>query len=137
MESVQINPIGNFDSWESSKLLELRQHQISECLGQKVLFENANIRLWEVVLLTNERLPFRKSNRDCCWICMTNALAISRIENGQINLMRLKKGDTTYWQSENEQTIFDLENIGEEILVFHIMEFREIENTREPYKNKL
>ncbi|NHF58088.1 hypothetical protein FK220_001960 [Flavobacteriaceae bacterium TP-CH-4] len=126
MECVEINPAGNFDSWESTKLWELQKKPISDSLGQKLLFENGNVRVWEVVLLPNERLPFRKSNADCCWISMTRGLAISRANNGKITLIRLKKGDTTFWQSENDPTIFDLENIGEQLLLFHIMEFKSV-----------
>ena len=124
MECVEINPSGNFDAWEPSKLSELRKNEICDLLGQKLLFENTNLRVWEVVLLPNERLPFRKSNMDCCWVSMTAGLAISRSDNGKINLIRFAKGDSSFWESENDHTIFDLENIGEKLLLFHIMEFK-------------
>ncbi len=132
MECVEINPIGNFDTWESTKLLELQKNEVSNCLGQKLLFENNNVRVWEVVLLPNERLPFRKSNADCCWVSMSMGMAISRVDNGKITLMRLKKGDTTYWESENDPSIFDLENIGEQVLLFHIMEFKPVGTMKNP-----
>ncbi len=125
MECVEINPIGNFDSWEPSKLEELEKNQISESLGQHLLLENANIRVWKVLLFPNERLPFRRSNTDSCWVSMVDGLAITRWDNGKITLLRFKKGDSIFWEPENKHTAFDLENIGEEPSLFHIMEFKE------------
>ncbi len=134
MECIEINAEGNFDTWESDKLLELQKNQIGECLGQNLLFENDNVRVWEVILMPRERLPFRKSNTDCCWVSLTKGLAISRLANGRITLIRLKKGDSTFWQSENDHTIFDIENIGENLLLFHISEFKPAGTKNNPLK---
>ncbi len=60
LKYVAINDIGNFNTWNPSHLKELKENEISTNLGQKVLFENEYLRIWEVVLLPKERLPFRK-----------------------------------------------------------------------------
>lgn len=124
MNSLEINASGNFESWSPSKIKELKDKKISHNLGQNLLFENENIRLWEVVLLPNERLPFRKINMDYSWVALTTGLAISRYADGKIILIRIEKGDSAFLKCKEETYIYDLENKGNDILFFHLTEFK-------------
>ena len=124
MKCVELNPSGNFDSWEPSKILELQRKKIDDRLGQKLLFENDKIKVWEVVLFPGERLPFRKINGNYSFTSMTEGLAISRYATGKINLVRIKKGDSMFIKHEGQAAIYDFENIGENILFLHVMEFK-------------
>ena len=124
MNSLEINAPGNFESWNPSKIKELKDKKISNDLGQNLVFENENIRLWEVVLLPNERLPFRKINMDYSWVALTTGLAISRYADGKIILMRIEKGDSAFLKCKEKTYIYDLENKGNDILFFHLTEFK-------------
>lgn len=124
MKCIELNPIGNFDSWEPSKLQELRKKDIEGRLGQKLLFENDTIRVWEVVLFPGERLPFRKISGNYNFTSITKGLAISRYANGKISLVRIHKGDSMFVKHEGQESIYDFENIGENILFLHAMEFK-------------
>ncbi len=124
MKCIELNPSGNFDSWEPSKLLELQRNKIDGRLGQKLLFENDTIKVWEVVLLPGERLPFRKISGNYNFMSMTEGIAISRYANGKITLVRIKKGDSMFINHEGQEVIYDFENIGENILFLHAMEFK-------------
>lgn len=129
MTCTEINPVGNYEPWETSKLHELERNEITDCLGQKLLFENDNIRVWEVVLFPKERLPFRKINRNYSFVSMIDGLAITRNANGKISLLRLKKGVSEFMPMEGAQAVYDLENIGENLLFIHLMEFKPIIET--------
>ncbi|WP_411031603.1 hypothetical protein [Spongiimicrobium sp. 3-5] len=124
MKCVELNPKGNFDPWESSKVQELKEQQVSKSLGQKLLFENENMLVWEVVLFPQERLPFRKQSTNYCWVSHTNGLVISRRGDGKINMIHLKKGDSQFFKAEDTNYISDLENIGENLIFINIMEFK-------------
>ncbi|MGB7395558.1 MAG: hypothetical protein WA913_14305 [Pricia sp.] len=124
MKCVELNSKGNFDTWKPSKVEELRSMKIRECLGQKLLFENDLIRVWEAVLFPGERLPFRKVTGDFSFTSITEGLAISRCADGTITLVRINKGDSTFIKSAGRELIHDLENIGENILFLHAMEFK-------------
>lgn len=124
MKCIELNPAGSFDTWDPAKLEELKQKQIGEALGQNLLFENENIRVWKVVLFPGDRLPFRKINRNYSFVSMIEGLALTRCDNGKITMLRLKKGDTGFMPLEGTESIHDLENIGENILFLHAMEFK-------------
>ncbi|MGB5434295.1 MAG: hypothetical protein WBM98_00280 [Maribacter sp.] len=124
MNSLEINASGNFESWSPSKIRELKENKISNDLGQNLLFENENLRIWEVVLLPNERLPFRKINMDYSWVSLTTGMAISRYADGKILLMRIEKGDSAFLSCKEKTYIYDLENKGDDILFFHLTEFK-------------
>ena len=125
LKYININDVGNFNTWNPSHLNELKEKKFSTKLGQKVLFENDYLRIWEVVLLPKERLPFRKINLDYCWVAASEGMAISRFANGKIILMHLEKGDSEFLKHENGHAIYDLENIGEDILFFQMTEFKD------------
>ena len=124
VEYVELNPKGNFDNWECSKVKELNAKSVSEHLGEELLYENRNMKVWSVTLLPDERLPFRRINSNYCYVSMTKGLAITHNGNGEITLLRLAEGDSSFMQMEGREAIHDLENIGENILMLHIMEFK-------------
>ena len=124
LKYIAINDIGNFNAWNPSHLKDLKENEISADLGQKVLFENEYLRIWEVVLLPKERLPFRKINLDYCWVAASEGMVISRFSDGKIILMHLEKGDSEFLEHENEHAIYDLENIGEDIVFFQMTEYK-------------
>ena len=124
MKCLELNPPGNFDFWDPSKLMELKSNSIDDRLGQKLLFENNRIKVWEVILFPGESLPFRKISVNYTFTSMTEGLAISRNANGKIVLVRIKEGDSMYLDHEGRQTIYDLKNIGEDTLFLHALEFK-------------
>ncbi|SHJ85514.1 hypothetical protein [Pseudozobellia thermophila] len=119
----ELNPAGNFDPWEASRLLELRKNKVSENLGQLLLFENDTIKVWEIFLQPGDRLGFRKTNRDYSFVAMADGLAVTRSSDGCISLIKIAKGDTGYIPCLGDDTVRDLENIGEGPLFIHVMEF--------------
>ncbi|MGB5274123.1 MAG: hypothetical protein WBN39_08715 [Flavobacteriaceae bacterium] len=124
MDFIEINAVGNFETWEPSKLKELKDRKFGHATGQKLLFEDANVRLWEIELFPDERLPFREINMDYCWVARTDGLVITRSDNGSISLIRIKKGDSQYREYEGKAYMFDVQNIGEETLYFQVTEFK-------------
>lgn len=124
MKCVELNPIGNFDTWKPALLKESRKKEITDSLGQKLLYENDILRVWEVVLFPGERLPFRKISANYNFTSVSEGLAISRCANGKISLVRIRKGDSMCIKHEGNASIYDFENIGENILFLHAMEFK-------------
>ena len=123
MQIVELNPIGNFDSWNPIKLEELRKVHSSKTLRQHLLFENDTMRFWNIRLKPHERIPFHKRAQYYSWTCLTDGLAILRNGNGRINMIKFKKRETNYWNLGKNGTIADIENIGEEILELHVIEY--------------
>lgn len=124
LKYVAINDAGNFNTWNPAHIRELKNNEISNDLGQKILFENEYLRIWEVVLLPKERLPFRKMNLDYCWIAGSEGMMITRFSDGKIVLMHLEKGDSEFLEHENKHAIYDLENVGQDTLIFQMTEYK-------------
>ncbi|MFS4467610.1 hypothetical protein [Maribacter sp. 2210JD10-5] len=122
MKCAELNKAGNFDTWQTSKLEELKTDRISDTVSDNLIFENNLVKLWMIFLLPQERLPFRKKRGSFSWTCLTGGLAISRYANGKISLLSFDKGDTSYLDLEDEGLISDLENIGEHPLEITVVE---------------
>ena len=124
LKYVAINDAGNFNTWNPAHIRELKNNEISNDLGQRILFENEYLRIWEVVLLPKERLPFRKMNLDYCWIAGSEGMMITRFSDGKIVLMHLEKGDSEFLEHEKKHAIYDLENVGQDTLIFQMTEYK-------------
>jgi hypothetical protein len=124
LKYVDINESGNFDTWNPAHIKELKEGNFSTDLGRSVLFENEYLRVWEIVLLPKERLPFRRVQADYCWVAGSEGMMISRFSNGKIVLMHIEKGDSEFLRLQEDHVIYDLENIGDDILFFQLTEFK-------------
>ncbi len=131
MQFVKLNPAGNFDPWEQEKIDELLHQDIKESLSNRLVFENEVVKLWDLRLFPRERLSFRRHNTNYGWVCTTGGLVITRYGNGKIDMVKLNQGDTEYFENRGKNYINDLENIGEDIVVINILEYKQTkkENT--------
>ncbi len=125
MQFVELNPVGNFDSWEQEKIDELLHQEIKDSLGNRLVFENESIKLWDLHLDAGERLDFRRHNSNYGWVCTTGGLVITRYGNGKIGMIKLNPGDAEYFENRRKNYVNDLENIGEETIVINILEYKE------------
>lgn len=130
MKYVELNPVGNFDTWQASKLEELNNDHISTSLGQDLLFENDEYRLWVICLYPGERLPFRMQNTNYSWTCLTGGLVVSRFADGSINFFKIEKEDTGYFKFKGKRFISDFENVGEDLIELNAIEYK-----HDMYKN--
>ncbi|MDB4291884.1 hypothetical protein N9954_00640 [Maribacter sp.] len=118
---TEINPKGKFDTWDEAKLNEVKSGGFSQAIGD-VLYENEEIRLWEILLKPAERIPFRSHRNNYSCTSFTDGLLVSRNIDGQIVLVRIKKGGTLFWESKGGEVVHDLENVGETTVKIAIVE---------------
>jgi len=125
MQCVELNPVGNFDPWEQEKLDELLRQDISDALSNTLVFENENMKLWDLILLPGERIPFRRHNSNYVMACTTGGLALTRYGNGKIDMLKLEPGDSEFFEHCGKNYVNDLENIGEFPIVINILEYKQ------------
>ncbi len=125
MQCVELNPVGNFDPWEEEKLDELLRQDISDALSNTLVFENENMKLWDLILLPGERIPFRRHNSNYVMACTTGGLALTRYGNGKIDMLKLEPGDSEFFEHCGKNYVNDLENIGEFPIVINILEYKQ------------
>lgn len=131
---TEINPEGNFNSWDKAKLKEVKEGNYSDSVGE-FLYENREIILWEINLAPFQRLPFRRHSNNYSCTCFTNGLAVLRNVNGKISLARMEKGDHYYVECIEEEIIQDIENVGESAIKIAIVEEKIKKNTKAYQKN--
>jgi len=132
MQCVELNPVGNFDPWEYEKINELFQQEITDALGDRLIFEDERYKLWDLDLAPGERIPFRRHNADYGWVCPTGGLALSRYGHGKIDMIKLEPGDTQFFQYRGKRYVNDLENIGEHPIRINILEYKSTYDVKIP-----
>ncbi|NJB72554.1 hypothetical protein GGR42_003045 [Saonia flava] len=125
MKAVELNPPGSFCNWKPSTLEELKNNSIADSFaGANLLFENEYVKLWDITLAPGERLPFSKKNTNYSWTCLSGGQTISHYTDGTIRMYKIEKGETTFFQFKNKHHVSDLENVGKNIVVIHILEYK-------------
>ncbi len=125
MSLIELSPVGNFESWEITRLNELRSEQFVETLGQSPIYENDEFRLWNITLNPKERLPFRKITNDFSYTFITEGFGVFHQGNGKINFGQFKIGDVFYYSIKKRgETILDFENISLGVLKFMVFELK-------------
>lgn len=121
MKLLEIIPEGDYKAWDKTKLEEIRKEKFSDSNGE-FLFENEEIRLSKIVLEPKERMPFRRLNNNYNYTSFTDGLLLTRNINGQVGLIRLVKGGSIFCECSNQESIKDLENVGEETIKMTVIE---------------
>lgn len=124
MKSIELNPKGNFNPWQPLLLAELNSNLPDESLGQEMVYENEDAKMWTLTLLPGERLPFRHVNCNFSFVTMDDGMLLTRSSCGRIGLHHLEKGDGSFFPLENSGAVYDAENIGEECITLHLLEFK-------------
>ncbi len=121
MKATELIAEGGYDSWDEAKLNEIKKGEFSEAIGE-ALYENAEIKLWEIQLRPSERIPFRRHRNNYSCTSFSDGLLVSRNINGKVVLLRLSKGDHFYWECKSDEMVHDLENVGESTIKVTVLE---------------
>lgn len=124
MKSIELNKNGNFDQWQPHLLNELKNENISNSLGQKILFEDEKIKIWSISLAPKERMPFRKIDCSYSFLAMTDAMIITRSCSGSICLHHIENGESKFIPFSDNKSLCDIENIGTDLVYFNLTEFK-------------
>lgn len=120
-----INTQGQFEKWESNVFHELIKDEISNAVGQAIIFENEQLRVWCTHLQPEGRIPFHRHTTSYTWVCLTNGKAISRYQNGKVCEITYQRGDLSYYDHDaKNDLVHDLENVGETVLEFVTTEYK-------------
>lgn len=93
-------------------------------IGTSLELENERMRVWHLRLAPGQRLPFHRHDRPYFWSVLTDGKGRSQFNDGRVELIDYKRGDTKYFDlSPENMFIHDLQNIGDEELLFVTVEF--------------
>jgi len=112
-----------FDTFDTEAFAdELRGAESNHQIATRLLFENEQVRVWELALAPGERAPFHCHATRYFFVCVDPGRALSRFPNGTSVEMDYAEGDTWFDVLPNGSEIHDLENIGATRLRFTTVE---------------
>ena len=124
MQSEQVLEEGAFARWPASLRRELQDNANNLEVGQRVLFEDDQIRVWSIELEPGQRLPFHRHTHDYTWTCLTPGSGLTHYGTGDAYRVTYQRGDQAFYdQQAKGDFTHDLQNIGDAALRFVTVEY--------------
>jgi len=118
-----------FARWSPELHKEFENNAHNGRIGQSLLKETDAVRVWETVLAPGERLPVHRHVLDYFWIALTSGRARQHTSDGTSREISYTRGQSHHFHfSSGQHHLYDVKNIGEDVLSFLIVEMKDGEN---------
>lgn len=115
----------DFSQWPQDVLDELRANETNGRVGQTLVSETEDLRVWHLTLSPGESLPFHRHVLDYFWTATSPGRARSYFGDGQIKEFSYEIGDTSHFHFERGAfMLHNLVNIGDGDLSFVTVEHK-------------
>jgi len=108
--SLSAMEFGTFDTNDFGD--ELAGAASNHQIGSAVLFENDQIRVWDLTVEPGARLPFHCHDTTYFFTCVEGGRMINRFADGNQVTLDMDDGFTWFTEIGEEPEIHDLENVG-------------------------
>jgi beta-alanine degradation protein BauB len=103
---------------------ERERANINPCVGNSLVSENERVRVWTIRLAPGERFGFHRHVLDYFWTCITGGRGRQHVHDGTTVEYSYAPGETRHERyAAGEFKVHDLQNIGDQDLVFMTVEF--------------
>ncbi len=103
------------------------------CVGSTLLSENERTRVWIIRLAPGERFGFHRHVLDYFWTSVTGGRGRQHVNDGTTVEYSYQPGETRHeTYAEGEFKVHDLENTGDEDMIFMTVEFKDSANAPMP-----
>jgi len=110
--------------WPPAIAREFEERQFDGRVGTRLLSEDGRVRVWEIRQAPGERIGFHRHVLDYFWTAVTPGRARSHQQDGTTVESAYEGGETRHESyGPGEFKVHDLENIGDEEIVFTTVEF--------------
>jgi hypothetical protein len=100
------------------------------CVGSELVSETDKVRVWTIRLTPGQRFGFHRHVLDYFWTAMTPCRGRQHLMDGSTVEYTYAPGETRHESyRQGEYKVHDLENIGDEDMVFMTVEFLASANT--------
>lgn len=127
MITKEINTVNYWSElWTNGLRRSLKKGKNNTNVGEYLVFENDDIKVWTIHLPAKQSLSFHKHDKPYIYIAQSEGKSRSFYDDGRITEITYSKGDTKHFPDLNEKNYFihNLENIGSTTLVFTTIEFK-------------
>ena len=113
------------DGWTPGLWAELERQAMNGRVGQDLLSETDEVRVWRIVLAPGERIGFHRHVLRYFWVAVNAGRSRSRHADGTVRETAYAAGETRHYAfGPGEFMLHDLENVGDTDLVFTTVEFK-------------
>jgi uncharacterized cupin superfamily protein len=120
--------------WPVALKQELDRNRLNGRIGSRLVSETERVRVWLIHLKPGERLPLHRHVLDYFWTATAAGKALSHNIDGRTSERSYAIGDTQHMSfAAGQSMIHDLENIGDTVLTFTTVEFKESANSPLPF----
>lgn len=99
------------------------------CVGQRLVSENEDVRVWRIHLKPGERVGFHRHVLNYFWSAATAGRGRQHFNDGETREYTYEAGETRHeTYAPGEFKVHDLENIGDTDLIFLTVEFKHSPN---------
>ena len=103
------------------------------CVGSTLLSENERSRVWMITLKPGERIGFHRHVLDYFWTAVTPCRGRQHLMDGSTVEYAYAEGETRHeTYGSGEFKVHDLENIGDQVMIFMTVEFLNSANKAMP-----
>jgi hypothetical protein len=127
MKVTEVNKAANWSMFWTEDLKEsLQNHKNNSQVGEKLILETDNFKVWNIQLPKGKSLPFHKHNKPYFYTAINAGKSRSYYNDGSVKEIEYKANDIKYFDDLSIDNFFihNLENIGETTLVFTTVEFK-------------
>jgi beta-alanine degradation protein BauB len=113
-------------AWPPALAAEFERERANNnpCVGNSLVSENERVRVWTIRLAPGERFGFHRHVLDYFWTCITGGRGRQHVHDGSTVEYSYTPGETRHERyAAGEFKVHDLENIGDQDLVFMTVEF--------------
>lgn len=115
--------------WPLQLAEELRACEMNGRVGQELLSETDDVRVWKIALKPGERVGFHRHVLNYFWVAINPGRSRSHYAGGETRTTEYEAGATRHFSfAEGEYMLHDLENIGDSDLIFTTVEFKKSAN---------
>lgn len=119
--------LDDFEGWSDEHKRDFEENTHNGKIGSTLLFENERVRVWNIELQPGERLGAHRHVLEYFWTAVTPGRFIQRSYDGVTYESDYDAGLTHYYKvGDGEYGLHDLENGGDEVMVFTTVEFKDV-----------
>ncbi|MEU0808034.1 hypothetical protein [Streptomyces sp. NPDC005970] len=112
-----------FARWSPALKAEFDSNAHHGCVGQSLLKETDELRIWETRLHPGERIPVHRHVLAYHWTALTDGRARQHNSDGSTREISYVRGQTRYFDlATGRYHLHDLKNIGDDVLSFLTIE---------------
>ncbi len=129
MTKLDHDRLATGEDWSDEVKAELTTNAMNGRVGQDLLSETDDVRIWRIAIAPGERVGFHRHVLNYFWVAINPGRSRSHYATGETLDAEYEAGTTKHFSfARGEFMLHDLENIGDTDLIFTTVEFKKSPN---------